>query len=51
MLGNFRSMANIPDTVNDITLFVAIDSNDIMALNPEDQVPALCDALGIEWKG
>jgi hypothetical protein len=51
MIDNFRLLALVPDTVNDITLFVAIDSNDILALNYEDQVPAVYDALGIKWEG
>jgi hypothetical protein len=51
MVSNYRSLANIPTSVNDVTIFVAVESNNITTFNYEDQVPALCDALGIEWKG
>jgi hypothetical protein len=48
---NYRELAHVPESVNDVTLFVALESNEIVILDPEDQALALCDALGIEWKG
>jgi hypothetical protein len=48
MVRNFRHDAKIPAEINDVTLFVAIESNRITVFNPEDQVDALRHCLGLK---
>lgn len=47
-VGHMRKSFEIPTAVNDVTMFIAIESNDITTLDdPEEQEAALRRALGM----